>query len=80
MEVGELLACIADMPLQSAAGAKADPSVIAPLLEWTDLMTPELSQRLRVDAKSLRHCGGGHPVLIRHEASLGNSPRLESSS
>ena len=56
------------MPLEVAAGAEADPPVVAAFPKGGDLMTPQLAQRLRVDAKNLRHDGGGHPVLFCHEA------------
>ena len=57
------------MPLEVAAGAEADPPVVAAFGEGGDLMTPQLTQRLRVDAKNLRHCGGGHPISFEHRCS-----------
>jgi hypothetical protein len=56
------------MPLKSAAGAEADPAIVAGLLKRGDLMTPQFAKRLRVDAKNLRHYGGGHPIFFKHEA------------
>ncbi len=56
------------MPLKSAAGAEADPAEVAGLLKRGDLMTPQFAERLRVDAKNLRHYGGGHPIFFKHEA------------
>ena len=32
-------------------------------------MTPQLAQRLRVDAKHSRHSGGGHPISFEHRCS-----------
>ena len=68
------------MPLEVAAGAEPDPSIVAAFLERGDLMTTQLAQRLRVDAKNSRHCGGGHPISFEHGA-LGSEPlRTKSSS
>ena len=57
------------MPLEVAAGAEAYPPVVAAFREGGDLMTTQLAQRLRVDAKNLRHCGGGHPISFEHRCS-----------
>ena len=56
------------IPLQDAAGAEANPPEVAAFLERCDLVTPQFSQRLYVDTKGLRHCGGGHPIVFEHEA------------
>ena len=50
------------MPLKSAAGAEANPSVVAAFLEKRDPMTPELSQRLWMNAKSVSALLGGDPT------------------
>ena len=64
LELGVRAARTVDMPLKSAAGAEADPAIVAALFERGDLMTPQLSQRLWVDAKNSRHIGGGHPFAV----------------
>ena len=73
-EVGVGPARTLEIPLKSAAGAEADPAIVAALFERGDLMTPQLSQRLWVDAKNSRHIGGGHPsgvdVLCGHSISV----------
>ena len=50
------------MPLKGAASAQADPPVVATFLKQGDLMTPELSQRLWMDAKSVSALLGGDPL------------------
>ncbi len=50
------------MPLKGAASAQADPPVVATFLKQGDLMTPELSQRLWMDAKSVSALLGGDPT------------------
>ena len=61
-KIGERLARTVDMPLKGAAGAEANPSVIATFLEKRDPMTPKLSQRLWMDAKSVSALLGGDPL------------------
>ena len=63
-EVGVGPARTLEIPLKSAAGAEADPAIVAALFERGDLMTPQLSQRLWVDAKNSRHIGRGHPFAV----------------
>ena len=65
-EVGVGPARTLEIPLKSAAGAEADPAIVAALFERGDLMTPEFSQRLWVDAKNSRHIGGVHPFAVVH--------------
>ena len=65
-EVGESLISALDMPLEVTAGTQADPAIVTALFERGDLMTPQLSQRLWVDAKNSRHIGGGHPFAVVH--------------
>jgi len=55
-----------DMPLEVTVGAQADPAIVAALFEQAGLRTPQLSQRLWVDAKNSRHIGGGHPFSVVH--------------
>ena len=50
------------MPLKSAAGAEANPSVVPAFLKKRDPMTPELSQRLWMNAKSVSALLGGDPL------------------
>ena len=52
-EIGERLARTVDVPLKSAAGAQADPAIVAAFLKKWDPMTPELSQRLWMNTKSV---------------------------
>ena len=66
-EVGEGPARTVNMPLKSAASAEADPPVVAAFLKRSDLMAAQFAQRLWVDAKNLRHCGGGHPIVFKHQ-------------
>ena len=68
-EVGESLARTVDMPLKSAAGTEADPPIVAAFLKRSDLMAAQFAQRLWVDAKNLRHRGGGHPSGFKHQGS-----------
>ena len=63
-EVGESLISALDMPLEVTAGTQADPAIVTALFERGDLMTPQLSQRLWVDAKNSRHIGRGHPFAV----------------
>ena len=51
------------MPLKIAASAEAYPPVVATFFEQGDLMTPELSQRLWMDAKSVSALLGGNPTV-----------------
>ena len=51
------------MPLKIAAGAEAYPPVVATFFEQGDLMTPELSERLWMDAKSVSALLGGSPTV-----------------
>ena len=67
-EVGEGPARTVDMPLKCAAGAEADPPIVAAFFKRSDLMAEQFAQRLYVDAKGLRHSGGGHPIVFEHEA------------
>ena len=53
--------------MEVAAGAEADPAIVAAFLERGDLMATQLAQRLRVDTKHSRHSGGGHPISFQHE-------------
>ena len=55
------------MPLKSAAGTEADPPIVAAFLKRSDLMAAQFAQRLWVDAKNLRHCGGRHPIGFKHQ-------------
>ena len=61
-EIGERLARTVDMPLKGAAGTEANPSVVAAFLEKRDPMTPELSQRLWMNAESVSALLGGDPL------------------
>ena len=63
-EVGVGPARTLEIPLKVAAGAQADPAIVAAFFEQVDLRTPQLSQRLWVDTKSSRHIGGGHPFAV----------------
>ena len=48
-------------------------AVVAALFEQVDLRTPELSQRLWVDAKNSRHIGRWHPfAVVSHGGGLAN--------
>ena len=50
------------MPLKGAAGTEANPAIVAAFLEQRDPMAPELSQRLRVNTKSVSALLGGDPL------------------
>ena len=63
-EIGESPITALDMPLEVTAGTQADPAIVTALFERGDLMTPQLSQRLWVDAKNSRHIGRGHPFAV----------------
>ena len=66
-EVGEGPARTVNMPLKSAAGAEADPPIVAAFFKRSDLMAAQFAQRLWMDAKDLRHCRGGHPIVFKHQ-------------
>ena len=50
------------MPLKVAAGAQPYPSVVAAFFEKWNSMTPELSQRLWMNTKSVSALLGGDPL------------------
>ena len=66
LKVGVRPARTQDIPLKVAVGAQADPSIVAAFFKQVALGTPQLSQRLWVDAKNSRHIGGGHPFAVVH--------------
>ena len=61
-EISERLARTQDMPLKGAAGAQPDPSVVAAFFKEWDPMTPEFSQRLWMNTKSVSALLGGDPL------------------
>ena len=63
-EIGESPISALDMPLEVTAGTQADPAIVAAFFEQVALGTPQLSQRLWVDAKNSRHIGRGHPFAV----------------
>ena len=55
---------LADPTLQARHLVIVIPLTLAALFERGGLMTPQLSQRLWVDAKNSRHIGRGHPFAV----------------
>lgn len=72
-KISERLVRTAHMPLKGAARDEADPSVVAALFEERNPMTPELSQRLWMDAKSVSALLGGDPVAGLVKIGYGHS-------